>query len=100
MCIRDSLGALVDVGENAEAELGILVQDLPLRPVIDEVRLREGRVEQDVPDYRTDLLAALGAAVRRQDVTTRRRELLERISHAMSLLDRDLDAVAAKGSTI
>ena len=42
------LRALVDVGEDAEAELGILVQDLPLRPVIDEIRLRERLVEQDV----------------------------------------------------
>src|SRR5688500_3497739 len=93
------LRAMMDVGEDAEAELWILVQNLALRPVVDEVRPRERRVEQDVPDHRADLLPALGAAVRGQDVTTRRRELLERISHAMSLLDPDLDAIAAKGST-
>ena len=97
---RAFLRALMDVGEDAEAELRILVQHLALRPAVDEVRLRERRVDQDVPDYRADLLAALGAAVRRQDVTTGRRELLERVSHAMSLLDHDVDAFAARAASL
>src|ERR1044071_4251240 len=60
---RALLRSRVRVGEDAEAELGILVQDLPLRHVVTEMLGDERRVLQDVLEERADLLAAGGTGL-------------------------------------
>ena len=76
---------LVDVGENAEAELRILVEDLALGPVIAEMTRDEHVVLQHVLDERAHLPSALGPAVVREDASAGSGELLERVAHGADL---------------
>ena len=61
------LGALVGVGEDAEAELGILVDDLPLGCAGTEMLGDEGVVLERLLDEGADLRAAARAGIALQD---------------------------------
>jgi hypothetical protein len=76
-------GALIDMAEDAEAELRILVEDLPLRPVLGKVLADELRVGARSLDKRADLFAALGAGVGGKDAVTIGGELFESVSHRL-----------------
>ncbi len=78
------LGALVDVGENAEAELRVLVKDLALGPVVADLLGDERLVLQDVLDDLAHLLSAPGAGIVREGALTGGRELLQRPAHGMT----------------
>src|SRR5437016_14400157 len=86
------LGARVDVGENAEAELRVLVQDLALRHAVAEMPGDECLVLQDLLDERAHLLATPGPGFRREDAVTGGRELFERVPHRGLLSRRVVSA--------
>jgi hypothetical protein len=69
------------MGQDAEAEFRILVEDFALWHVVPEVRGHEGFVLQDVPQERTHLLPAAGAGVGFEDTMTRSGELLKGMGH-------------------
>jgi hypothetical protein len=72
---------MVDVAEDAEAEFGVLVEDLSLGDAIVEMGGHKILVLEDLLDERADLLAALDPRILRQDPMTFAGELLERIAH-------------------
>jgi hypothetical protein len=72
---------LIDVAENAETELRILVEDLPLGHVIVEMRGDEILVLQHILNERADLFAALDPRIFRQDAVTLTGKPLESIAH-------------------
>src|SRR5262245_33735067 len=76
-------GARVVVGEDAEPQIGVLVEDLPLGHVVADVALDEALVRQHLLDESADLLPPFGSGLRGEDATTRRRELLEILAHAL-----------------
>src|SRR5690242_3969673 len=80
------LGALIDMAEDAEAELGILVENLPLRPGLGQVLTDELRIGARLLDESADLFAALGPGLGGEDAVTIGRELFERIGHRLILL--------------
>src|SRR4030095_10830072 len=55
------LGAVIDMAEDAEAELRVLVKDFPLRPVLGQVLADEFGIGASLLDERADLLSALTA---------------------------------------
>ena len=74
-------GTVVDMGENAEPELRILIEDLPLRNVVPEMGGYESVIFQNLLDERADFLAALDTRIVRQDAMTRILKLRESIGH-------------------
>src|SRR6185436_10884770 len=78
---RRGLGALVRVGEDAEAELRILVEDLALRRRVGQVLSDEAAVLQKPLEAAGDLLAPRRAGIGLQDVVAFFRELLESCGH-------------------
>ncbi|TMJ71606.1 MAG: hypothetical protein E6G73_14420 [Alphaproteobacteria bacterium] len=64
------LGALIHMAEDAEAELGILVQNLPLRSVLGQVLTHELRIGTRVLDESADLFAALGPGLGGEEAVT------------------------------
>ena len=83
---RALLRPLVVVRENAEAEIGILVQDLALGRVVRKVRSDEILVLQRFLQQRADLAAAGRIVLRLEYVAATRREVLERLGHVFSPL--------------
>src|SRR5580704_12242462 len=77
--------ASVNVGQDAEAELRVLVEDLALRHVVTQVRGDERVVLQHVLHEGAHLLAARGTGIRGQDVVGGGGERLERVSHGRLL---------------
>ena len=75
------LGALVDVGEDAESQLRILVQDLALGPVVAEVGGDERLVLEDFLQQRAHLLPPRAGGVFGEDAMTGGRESFERVAH-------------------
>jgi hypothetical protein len=69
------------MAKNAEPELRVLVEDLPLRNVVAEMSGDERIVLQNLLDQRADFLAALDTGIVRQDVITSVRKLRESIAH-------------------
>src|ERR1051325_6292045 len=86
------LGTLIDMAENAEAELGILVENLPLRPALGQVLTDELRIGARLLDESADLFAALGSGLGGEDAVTIGRELFECIGHRLILLRLDRQA--------
>src|SRR5947208_1896492 len=83
------LGALIDMAEDAEAELGILVENLPLRPVLRQVLTDELRIGARLLDESADLFAALGPGLGGEDAVTIGGELFECIGHRLIPLRLD-----------
>jgi hypothetical protein len=88
---RGLSGAMVHVGEDAEAKLRVFIEDLALRHIVAEVGGDEVIVLQHVLQQRADLLPAGGSWVGLQGIVTGGGELLERVGHdhassAMSVL--------------
>src|SRR6059036_1537503 len=77
-------GALVDVGENAEAELRVLVEDLAFGPVVLDMGSDEGVVLQHILDDLAHLFPAPGARIVREGALTGGGEPLERPTHGMT----------------
>ena len=75
------VGAVVDVAEDAEAELGIFVQYLARRHVVAEIRGDEFVILQYIADQRAYLLAPFDTRVLLENAVTLRRELFEAVSH-------------------
>src|SRR5579872_5821866 len=75
------LGAVVDMAEDAEAELRVLEQHLALGHVVAEVAFDEVLVLQHLLDQPADLLAPFRTGVRLQDAVTFRRKLFETVAH-------------------
>src|SRR5579875_2234491 len=75
------LGAVIDMAEDAEAEFGILVQNLALGHLVAEIGVDEIVVLQHVLDQRAHPLAPFDARILLEDPAAFRRKLLERISH-------------------
>ena len=69
----------IDVGENAETEVRVFVEDLALWPVVTEVSGDEGLVLQDILDEGTHPRSTPGTRIRREDAMTFGREPLERV---------------------
>ena len=80
------LGAVVDVAEDAEAELGVLVQHFALGDVVAEMRLDKIVVLQHLLDQGAYLLASLDARILLEDPAAFRRKLLEAIPHLTNSL--------------
>src|SRR5262249_17923030 len=80
------LGAVVDVGEYAEAELRVFVENLPLRHVVAEMPGHEAVALQQVLDERAHFLAPFATGILREDAVTPVGELLEAIAHGSNLL--------------
>src|SRR5262249_31550558 len=78
--------ALISVGEDAEAELGIFVEDLALGHVVADVPGDEGVVFENVLDDLADFLAAGGARICGESLLTGSRELLQSPAHCVDLL--------------
>src|SRR4029453_1759751 len=89
------LGACVDVGEDAEAELRVFVEDLALGRPVAEMGVREGLVLEDVLDEGAYLLPPLRARIGFQYAAAGGGELLEGLSHGVILLGRTLACRAA-----
>src|SRR5204862_3897828 len=79
------LSALVHMAEDAEAELGILVQNLPLRSVLGQVLTHELRIGARLLDESADLFAALGPGLGGEEAVTIGGELFECIGHRLIL---------------
>src|SRR2546428_379469 len=77
-------GVLVDVGEDAEAELRVLVENLALGHVVADMSGEERLVLQDIVDDLAHLLPAPGAGIVREGALTGGRELLQRPAHGMT----------------
>ena len=75
-------GVCVYMGQDAETEFRVLVEDLALRHVIPEVCGHEGFILQDFLEERAHLLPTAGARVGFEDTMTRNGELLKCMSHA------------------
>src|SRR6186713_1276843 len=75
------LRAAVHVGEDAEPERGVLVEDFPLGNVVAEVLGDEGLVLEHVLDDGAHLLAPVRTGIGFENGATGRRELLEGIGH-------------------
>src|SRR5918996_409288 len=81
---RALLRVPVVVGEDAEAERGILVEDLALGHVVAEVARDERLVPQHLLDDADHLLAPVGSRVAGEDLTTLGGELLEGPGHGVT----------------
>ena len=75
------LGSVIDVGEDAEAELRIFVEDLALRHVVAEMLGDERAVGQHLAQQRADLVAALRIVFRGEDAVGGGGERLEGVGH-------------------
>jgi hypothetical protein len=74
------------VTEDAKAEVGILIEDFPLRPVLGQMLGDKVRIRARLLYERANLLAALGARIGRKDPVTIGGELFESIGHRQTLL--------------
>jgi hypothetical protein len=74
------------MAEDAEPELGILVENLPLRPVLRQVLSNELRIGARLLDEGADFFSALGPGLGGEDAVTIGRELFECIGHRLILL--------------
>jgi hypothetical protein len=93
-------GTVVDMGENAEPELRILIEDLPLRNVVTEMSGDESVILQNLLDERADFLAALDTGIVRQDAMTRIRKLRESVAHQPTSCLPTVRLYAADGEPI
>ena len=75
------LRALVDMAEDAEAELRILEEDLPLGPVVGQVLGDEIRIGAGPADQLADLLAAFRTGIRGENAVRFGRKFLESERH-------------------
>src|SRR3989449_2569193 len=75
------LRPVVDVGQDAEAELRVLVDDLALRHVVAQVPGDEGLVRQHLAEQRADLFTALRIGLGGEDAMGGGGEVLERVRH-------------------
>ena len=66
------LGAVVDVAENAKAELGVFVQHFALGDVVAEMRFDEVLVLQHLLDQGAHLFTSLDTRILREDPVTLR----------------------------
>src|ERR1700720_378346 len=64
------LGTLIDMTEDAETELGILVEDFPLRRVLRQVLTHELRIGAGLLNEGADFLAALGSGLGGENAVT------------------------------
>jgi hypothetical protein len=80
--------ALVDVSQDAEAELRIFVEDLAFGDLVADVRGDERLVRENVLDDRAHFLATGGAGIVRERALTGGRELLESPAHRDDLLSK------------
>jgi hypothetical protein len=69
------LGAMVHMGQNAEAELGILIEDFPLWHLVAKMGGDKILVLEDISQERADFLPAFRAGLGLENPVTRRREL-------------------------
>ena len=76
-----SLGPLVVVGQDAEPQVGVLVDHLALRLVLLDVPGEERLVPEDLLHQRADLPASFRAGFGLEDTTAVRGELLQGVAH-------------------
>src|SRR5215471_4904624 len=76
--------SVVDMAENAEPELGILIEDFAFRVVVAQVLADEAFVDAGLLDEFADLFAAFRTRIGDQGVMTIGCELFERIPHRLT----------------
>src|SRR5207245_7757256 len=87
------LRTLIDMAENAETQLRIFVEDLPLRCGLRQMVADELRVGARFLHQRAHSLAALGPGIRGQDAVTIGGELFESVAHQADPHDLDRQVV-------
>ena len=78
---RAFLGIVMHVRQDAKPQLGVLVQDFPLRHLVPQMRRHERVVLQHLPQQLTDSLPARRAGVGFQNVVTRSGKGFQRMPH-------------------